>query len=191
MRATAHREGCRQSGFVGKSGGVVGAFGRALRPGGAASRRNGSVISMGVPHNSRPESAEVRHPQGPDDSTAKIIDLQRHNDHLQTAITSHAVIDQAIGVVIALGALRPQQGFDVLKDVSQHTNVKLREIAGLIVDWVLTHHLPDDVQEALDAALQKAQSAPSHGIAPDPHAAGGSERTTDDGEHRPGPPPRG
>ncbi|MEU0896557.1 ANTAR domain-containing protein [Streptomyces massasporeus] len=49
--------------------------------------------------------------------------LERENDgspaHLQSAITSHVVIDQAIGVIIALGGLRPQQGFDVLRDISQ------------------------------------------------------------------------
>lgn len=115
---------------------------------------------MDVPHSSRSESAEVRHPQEPDDRAVKIMHLQRDNAHLQTAITSHAVIDQAIGVIITLGGLCPEQGFDVLRNVSQHTNIKLREIAGLVVDWVLTQQLPDEVQRALDAALKRAQSVP-------------------------------
>ncbi|WEH13339.1 ANTAR domain-containing protein [Streptomyces sp. VNUA24] len=135
---------------------------------------------MGVPHSSRPEPAEVRHPQEPDDPATRISDLQRDNDHLQTALTSHAVIDQAIGVIIALGGLRPQQGFDVLRDVSQHTNIKLREIAGLVVDWALTRQLSDEVHKALDAALTRAQAAAAHA---DPRDAttDGRERTADDG----------
>ncbi|MFE7760489.1 ANTAR domain-containing protein [Streptomyces sp. NPDC057438] len=136
---------------------------------------------MEVPHSSRPEPAEVRHPQEPDDSATRISNLQRDNDHLQTAITSHAVIDQAIGVIIALGGLRPQQGFDVLRDVSQHTNIKLREIAGLVVDWALTRHMSDEVHKALDAALTRAQSAAARAAPSDATAGSGDERMTDDG----------
>lgn len=134
---------------------------------------------MDVPHSSRPEPAEVRHPQDPDDPATRISNLQRDNDHLQTAITSHAVIDQAIGVIIALGGLRPQQGFDVLRDVSQHTNIKLREIAGLVVDWALTRNMSDEIHKALDAALARAQSAAASGGRTTDRASGG--RTTDEG----------
>ncbi|WP_133915406.1 ANTAR domain-containing protein [Streptomyces sp. NBC_00582] len=112
---------------------------------------------MGFAHNGRPEPTGVRQPQEPDDLAATIVDLQRDNDQLQTAVTSHAVIDQAVGVVIALGGLRPQQGFCVLTEVSQHTNIKLREIAALLVDWVSGQQLPDDVQRALNAALKRAR----------------------------------
>jgi hypothetical protein len=68
----------------------------------------------------------------------------------------------------------------VLRDVSQHTNIKLREIAGLVVDWALTRQLSDEVHRALDAALTRAQSAAAHA---DPRDATTDEggRTTDDG----------
>lgn len=49
---------------------------------------------MGLPPHGRPTPAGVRQPPAPDDPAARIIDLQRDNDHLQTAI-AHAVIDQA------------------------------------------------------------------------------------------------
>ncbi|MER7901594.1 ANTAR domain-containing protein [Streptomyces sp. NPDC096046] len=112
---------------------------------------------MDRPHNSHTETAEVRRPAKPDDSATKIEILERDNDHLQAAITSHAVIDQAIGVIIALGGLRPQQGFDVLKEISQHTNIKLRTIADHVVDWVSSERMPDDVQQALNTALRRAR----------------------------------
>jgi hypothetical protein len=138
---------------------------------------------MGLPHNGRPEPT-VRQPQEPDDLVAKIVDLQRDNDHLQSAITSHAVIDQAIGIIMALGGLRPGQGFDVLRDVSQHTNIKLREIADLLIDWVDTQQLPDNVREALCIAMKRAQYAASrdtHG--PAPHRI--AERATDNDKRHP------
>ena len=114
---------------------------------------------MDVPHGGRPDPSAMGQPQEPDDLTAKVIELQEDNDRLQTAITSHAVIDQAIGVVIALSGLSPHQGFDILRDVSQHTNIKLREIATLIIDWVRTQQLPDEVQQAFDTALARARFA--------------------------------
>ncbi|MFD8568981.1 ANTAR domain-containing protein [Streptomyces sp. NPDC059639] len=77
---------------------------------------------------------------------------------LQQAIVSHTVVDQAIGVVIALGGLTPDQGWAVLKEVSQHTNTKLREISGQVVAWTYGGELPDDTRQALDIALLRARS---------------------------------
>ncbi|MFD8222929.1 ANTAR domain-containing protein [Streptomyces massasporeus] len=113
---------------------------------------------MDLPHNGRPEPHDVLQPPEPGDLKTKILDLERDNDHLQMAITSHAVIDQAVGVIIALGGLHPEQGFNVLKQVSQQTNIKLRTVADLIVDWVSSKQLREDVQQALNAALHEAQS---------------------------------
>ncbi|MFF7970664.1 ANTAR domain-containing protein [Streptomyces sp. NPDC007905] len=89
----------------------------------------------------------------------KIGELREEIGQLQDAVVSHAVVDQAIGVVIAVGGLRPDQGFEVLRDVSQNTNIKLRQIAERIVDWVHTDRLPDEIREALDRALAAARSA--------------------------------
>jgi ANTAR domain len=47
---------------------------------------------------------------------------------------AHAVIVQAVGVVIALEGVRSEQAFAMLKEVSQTTNVKLRTIAKQVVD---------------------------------------------------------
>ncbi|MEU6682803.1 ANTAR domain-containing protein [Streptomyces sp. NPDC046832] len=112
---------------------------------------------MNLPHHGSPGPDAVLQPPEPGDLKTKILDLERDNEHLQTAITSHAVIDQAIGVIIALGGLHPEQGFDVLRHVSQHTNIKLRTVADLIVDWVSSKQLPEDVQQALNAALNQAR----------------------------------
>ena len=64
----------------------------------------------------------------------KISQLQREIGQFHEAVVSHAVVDQAIGVVVALGGLRPDQGFEALREISQHTHVKLRLISEMIVD---------------------------------------------------------
>ncbi|MFJ4639064.1 ANTAR domain-containing protein [Streptomyces hygroscopicus] len=92
---------------------------------------------------------------GKDDLLKKIADLEEEVGQLRQAVVSHAVIDQAIGVVIAHGRLLPEQGWDVLKAVSQHTNTKLREIAEQIVQWPHCGWLPEGTHQALEAALTR------------------------------------
>jgi hypothetical protein len=62
----------------------------------------------------------------PSDETGRIFELQEEVEQLKEAVASHAVVDQAIGMMVALGRVTPDQGWVVLKDVSQHTNIKLR-----------------------------------------------------------------
>ncbi|MES9523240.1 ANTAR domain-containing protein [Streptomyces capoamus] len=88
----------------------------------------------------------------------KISELQTEIGQLQEAVVSHTVVDQAIGVVITLGGLRPEQGFQLLREVSQHTNRKLRQVSELIVEWVHSEQLPDEIRTSLDKALATARS---------------------------------
>ncbi|MEU6318128.1 ANTAR domain-containing protein [Streptomyces sp. NPDC047009] len=55
--------------------------------------------------------------------------LSEENTQLRRAVASHAIIDQAIGVIVVLGQIPPEEGWRVLRDVSQHTNIKLRAVA--------------------------------------------------------------
>ncbi|MFI9809576.1 ANTAR domain-containing protein [Streptomyces sp. NPDC052301] len=96
---------------------------------------------------------------GREDLLNKIGELQNEIGQLHNAVVSHAVVDQAIGVVIAVGGLRPDQGFEILRQVSQTTNIKLRQVAEQIVDWTSSESLPDEIRHALDAALSTARSA--------------------------------
>ncbi|MER6260512.1 ANTAR domain-containing protein [Streptomyces sp900105245] len=87
----------------------------------------------------------------------KISELQTEISQLQEAVVSHTAVDQAIGVVITLGGLHPEQGFQVLREVSQRTNTKLRQVSELIVDWVHGEQLPDEIRTALSKALARAR----------------------------------
>ncbi|KMS89221.1 MULTISPECIES: ANTAR domain-containing protein [Streptomyces] len=85
----------------------------------------------------------------------RIAALQAEVDQLKEAMTSHAVIDQAIGMVVALGRVTPDQGWQVLKEVSQHTNIKLRNIAELILIWGRRGDIPAEVRAELEDALDR------------------------------------
>jgi ANTAR domain-containing protein len=87
--------------------------------------------------------------------TDRIFELQEEVHQLKEAVASHAVVDQAIGMVVALGRVTPDQGWAVLKDVSQHTNIKLRNVAELILIWGRTGDMPPEIRAELEDALDR------------------------------------
>ncbi|MFJ8159118.1 ANTAR domain-containing protein [Streptomyces sp. NPDC094468] len=84
-----------------------------------------------------------------------VLHLQEEIDQLKEAVASHAVVDQAIGMVVALGRVTPDQGWQVLKEVSQHTNIKLRSVAELILAWGRTGDMPTEIRAELEDALDR------------------------------------
>ncbi|MGW6547759.1 ANTAR domain-containing protein [Streptomyces massasporeus] len=91
-----------------------------------------------------------------DGGSDRIFALQEEVQQLKEAVASHAVVDQAIGMVVALGRISPDQGWAVLKEVSQHTNIKLRNVAELILVWGRTGVMPEEIRVALEDALDRA-----------------------------------
>lgn len=94
-------------------------------------------------------------PHEPADETDRILALEEEVGQLKEAIVSHAVVDQAIGMVVALGRVAPDQGWAVLKDVSQHTNIKLRHVAELILIWGRNGEMPPEIRVELEEALER------------------------------------
>ncbi|QOV33552.1 ANTAR domain-containing protein [Streptomyces ferrugineus] len=89
------------------------------------------------------------------DETDRILELEEEVDQLKEAVASHAVVDQAIGMVVALGRVAPDAGWAVLKDVSQHTNIKLRRVAELIITWGRGGRMPPEIRVELEEALER------------------------------------
>ncbi|SDP29252.1 ANTAR domain-containing protein [Streptomyces sp. cf386] len=87
--------------------------------------------------------------------TDRILELEEEVGQLKEAVVSHAVVDQAIGMVVALGRVAPDQGWAVLKDVSQHTNIKLRHVAELILIWGRDGRMPPEIRVELEEALER------------------------------------
>ena len=89
----------------------------------------------------------------PDADSDQIFRLQEQVRQLKEAVVSHAVVDQAIGVIIVLGGVTPDEGWIVLKEVSQHTNIKLRNVAETILIWGRTGVMPPEILTALEDRL--------------------------------------
>lgn len=81
--------------------------------------------------------------------------LQEENRQLRRAVTSHAVIDQAIGAVVVLGQLAPEEAWRALRDVSQRTNVKLRTVAEHVLAYVQGGSLPESERRELGRAVAR------------------------------------
>lgn len=63
-------------------------------------------------------------------------DLRTANEDLRHALASRAVIDQALGILMAQNRCGADDAFAMLRGASQHRNVKLREVARSIVDGI-------------------------------------------------------
>jgi hypothetical protein len=81
--------------------------------------------------------------------------LEQENAQLRQAVDSHAVIDQALGALAALHRMAPDAGFEVLREVSQHTDVKLHTVAETLIDWALGQPMPQPVGQELNAAVRR------------------------------------
>jgi GAF domain-containing protein len=58
------------------------------------------------------------------------------NEQLRSSIGSRAIIDQALGVIMATEHVAQDRALALLRSVSQNTNVRLRELAASIVTRV-------------------------------------------------------
>jgi hypothetical protein len=97
----------------------------------------------------------VQESNEPGEESERIIELEEQVDQLKEAVVSHAVVDQAIGMIVALGRVGPDQGWEVLKDVSQNTNIKLRNVADLILIWGRDGRMPSEIRVELEKALDR------------------------------------
>lgn len=61
-------------------------------------------------------------------------------EHLETALDSRAVIDQAKGILMERFALTPDQAFQALTRVSMETNTKVRDVAARFVATGVLRH---------------------------------------------------
>lgn len=66
-----------------------------------------------------------------------LMDREELAGHLETALASRSVIDQALGVLMARTGADPARAFTLLREQSQHTNDKLRDVAADIVAWTV------------------------------------------------------
>ncbi|WP_338692826.1 ANTAR domain-containing protein [Streptomyces sp. Q6] len=64
---------------------------------------------------------------------AEIHELRVENEQLNRAMVSRAMIDQARGMIMVLAHCSSERAWGLLVDISQHRNVKLRDVAAALV----------------------------------------------------------
>ncbi|MGW5733393.1 MULTISPECIES: ANTAR domain-containing protein [Streptomyces] len=97
----------------------------------------------------RPEQ-DPQETDGPADAVQELVD---EVEQLKQALWSHATVDQAIGVLLVLGHIDPDEAWGVLRTVSMRTNTKLRVVAESILKWRRTGQLAPELREELDRQL--------------------------------------
>jgi GAF domain-containing protein len=75
----------------------------------------------------------ARHAAGALTLSLRMASCADQNDQLRSSIVSRAVIDQALGVIMATERCSQDKAFALLRSVSQNTNVKIRDLAATIV----------------------------------------------------------
>jgi hypothetical protein len=59
--------------------------------------------------------------------------------HLESAMASRSTIDQALGVIMGQNRISRDEAFAILRSASQHRNVKLREVAAMLIENLTGH----------------------------------------------------
>ncbi|MEU5401365.1 ANTAR domain-containing protein [Streptomyces sp. NPDC005963] len=93
--------------------------------------------------------AAADHRAHPDPSDLGVEELRDELAGLRKALASHPVIDMARGIVMATMSCTPDDAWQILVRVSQHSNTKLREVARHIVEGTHGPPPPPQVCEAL------------------------------------------
>jgi AmiR/NasT family two-component response regulator len=61
-------------------------------------------------------------------------DEERKSGNLHAALTTREIIGQAQGILMERERITSDEAFDILRRASQHLNVKLREVARVLVE---------------------------------------------------------
>ncbi|MFF4985496.1 ANTAR domain-containing protein [Streptomyces sp. NPDC001046] len=100
-------------------------------------------------------TSRARRPRPDAGAQDLVARLELEIAQLRQAVSSHATVDQAIGVLISAARIEPRVGFKVLRAVSQRTNIKVAAVAEAVIAWALGEDLPRQVAGELDRAVQQ------------------------------------
>ncbi|MEU3958278.1 ANTAR domain-containing protein [Streptomyces buecherae] len=90
---------------------------------------------------------------------AEVVELRARNAQLGQALASRALIDQACGMMMALAPCPSDRAWDLLVDVSQHCNIKLRDVAEALVATTRGRALPEPIRRELRRTLRRLHAA--------------------------------
>ncbi|MFD8393943.1 anti-sigma factor antagonist [Streptomyces sp. NPDC059680] len=124
----------------------------------------------------QPSGTALPAAQTQEDALSHEEELRAEVVQLRRAMQTRAVIDQALGVLMASFRLSSEDAWNVLVTVSQNTNIKLHQVAEQLVTTVQGVALADAVQvqvAAAVAAVHAAADVPSDAPRPVEEGEGG------------------
>lgn len=98
---------------------------------------------------------------GPPSGSPRKPEVSRGNrqeeagEEISRTVDSHAIVDRAVGVLIAVHGISPAAAFEVLHELSQHTDVELHSVAESLLAQALGQPLPEPVLQKLNAAVRR------------------------------------
>ncbi|TGG77667.1 ANTAR domain-containing protein [Streptomyces albus] len=130
-------------------------------------RRRGVPSSAAVPaprHERADTPGSRLAPENLDTAERQLLDeeieqLRAEVSQLRQALDSRPVIDQARDMVMALGPCDAEVAWQVLVQVSQHSNIKLRHVAAALVAGAEGTPVPKPIRKALASALHRVRTA--------------------------------
>ncbi|MBO1332266.1 ANTAR domain-containing protein [Streptomyces sp. VRA16 Mangrove soil] len=98
----------------------------------------------------------------PHSPARQLAELEAEVARLRAALHARAVIDQAVGVILALGRMTPAEAWDVLREVSMRTDIPVQQVARMLVDHPRTGPIPQPVRGELERQLiaRREEAAP-------------------------------
>ncbi|MFH8469958.1 ANTAR domain-containing protein [Streptomyces sp. NPDC017991] len=84
--------------------------------------------------------------------------LREEIAQLQEALVRRPVIDMARGVLMAVWSCTVDEAWELLVDVSQHSNTKLHDVADAVLTSVQGEPLPAHLQDHLAAAVARLRA---------------------------------
>ncbi|MFJ8827701.1 ANTAR domain-containing protein [Streptomyces sp. NPDC102467] len=100
------------------------------------------------------QQTAAQKPAGTDSGAdARVGALEKEVAQLRQAVDAHGDVGQAIGVIVTVAQVPPARAWEVLREISQHTNTRLRQVADLLTEWAYTDVLADEVRTELDRQL--------------------------------------
>ncbi|MEU6767742.1 ANTAR domain-containing protein [Streptomyces sp. NPDC046853] len=96
---------------------------------------------------------------GAEPHTPEVEGLRREVAQLREALAARPVVDQARGVLMAVGSCGAEPAWDVLVETSQRTNTKLRRVAEMVVASAEGQKIPEPVRTQLRRSMARRSAA--------------------------------
>ena len=117
-----------------------------------------SSESLAIQHKERPAAADVTEIVT-GGVAADTADLQAEVEQLREAMVSRAVIEQARGMLMAIASCSDRAAWDLLVEISQHSNVKLRDVSAALVAAAPGGLLPPGIEPTYRKAFARLRDA--------------------------------